>query len=387
MNKTIAICAAVLLGAAVAPAMAAAPVKIGMVTTLSGPGGYLGEDIRDGFKLAIQEDGGKLGGVPVDLIVEDDGQKPGAARQIAARLLESDKVGIFTGIIYTNIVEATVPEILEGGAFYLSANTSPANFAGKGCNKNYFVVGQQNDSQNFAAGEIANHLGFKRMILLAPNYQAGKDAVSAFTRAFKGHIIDDIFTGLHQTDFSAEDAEIAAARPDAVYQFLPGGLGIASLKQYVQAGLKQSIPIIVHAMDGHTLAAVGNAALGVHAAVDWNSDLPNAANKRFVVDFEKTYHRSPTYYAARGYDTARLIGSALHVVNGDLAKADAFRDTLRKADFQSVRGMFKFAHNQHPIQDWYMTEVVKDPSGKLVIKTIDRVLTNFSDPYGVYCKM
>lgn len=366
-------------------AFAAEPVKIGMVTTLSGAGGYLGEDIRDGFKLAIRD--GKLGDIPVELLTEDDGQNPGKAKQIVERYLTSDHVKIVTGIVYTNITLAVVPNVLRAGAIYLSANTGPEQFAGKGCNKNYFVVGTQNDSQSYAAGEIANHLGFKTAVLLAPNYQAGKEVIAAFKIAYKGKVLNEIYTKLDQTDFSAEDAQIRAAKPDGVFQFLPGALGIASLKQYFQAGLKETIPIEVHAMDGRMLAALGDDALGVPAAVDWSTDLDNAANKRFVADYQKAYGRLPTYYAARAYNVANLVASALKAVGGDMSKTDAFRAALRKADFESVRGSFKFAANQHPVTNWYMTKVVKDASGNLVNKTVETVLTGFSDPYVKQCSM
>ena len=369
-----------------ASSFAAEPVKIGMVTTLSGPGGLLGEDTRAGFELAVKEEGGTLGGVPVTLMVEDDGQNPGKARQVAERFLENDKVQIFTGIVYTNIVLAVVPEVLDAGAFYLSSNTSPGAFAGKGCNKDYFVVGRQNDSQAFTAGVIANSLGWKHAVMITPNYQAGKEAVAAFRKSFKGDSLEEIYTKLDQTDFSAEDAQIRAAKPDGVYQFLPGD-GITALKQYAQAGLKETTPIIVHAMDAQTIDAVGEAALGIPAPVDWNVDFDNDANRRFVADYQKTYGRGPSYFSAYGYETARLIGSALKAVDGDVGKADAFRAALRKADFPSIRGSFKFGPNQHPIADWYMTKVVKDASGKLEVKTVDRVLKDFTDPYGKDCKL
>jgi branched-chain amino acid transport system substrate-binding protein len=380
------ISAAIVMGVvSAAPAMAAGPVKIGLVTTLSGPGGYLGADIRDGFKLAIHD--GKLGGVPVELLAEDDGQSPGKAKQIVQRYLTSDGVKIVTGIVYSNVTLAVVPDVLRAGAFYLSANTGPSEFAGAGCNKNYFVVGRQNDSQAHVAGIIANRLDYKSIVLLAPNYRAGHDVMAAFKKGYKGTVVKEIYTELHQTDFSAEDAEIRAAKPGAVFQFLPGGLGIAALKQYAEAGLGGTIPLMAHAIDGQTLAAVGTAALGVHTPVDWNDDFDNAANKAFVADFEKTYGRGLSYFAAYGYDTARLLASALASVGGDMDKTDAFRAALRKADFASVRGSFKFANNQHPITNWYMTDVIRGPSGKLENKTIATVLEDYHDPYGAECRM
>jgi branched-chain amino acid transport system substrate-binding protein len=378
------------LAAIAPPAAAADPVKIGMITTLSGPGGYLGEDVRDAFLLAMdQESGGKLGGVPVQLLVQDDGLKPGNAKQIAETYLQSDKAKILTGIIFSNVLDATLPDILDAGAFYISPNAAPSNFAGKDCNKNYFVVSWQNDSLHESAGQNATNLGFKRAFILAPNYQAGKDALAGFKRFFKGEIVGELYTKLDQTDFAAELAQIRAAKPDVVFQFEPGGLGIAFLKQYVQAGLKDTIPMVVAApsMDHRTLEAVGEAAAGINVSSHWNADFDNPANKKFVADFEAKYKRVPTYYASQGYDTARLIGSALKAVNGDMSRTDDFRAALRKADFQSVRGAFRFGPNQHPIQDWYATRVEKGPDGKLDIRTLGKVFENHGDAYSQDCKL
>lgn len=387
--KKSAVTGVVLAAVAACSAGAAEPVKIGMITTLSGPGGYIGEDVRDAFKLAIAEEGGTLGGVPVTLVVEDDALKPGNGKQIADRFLNSEKIKVVTGIIFSNVAEAVVPDVVAAGAFYLSPNAAPSNFAGKNCNKNYFVVSWQNDSLHKSAGENANRLGFKRMFILAPNYQAGKDALTGFKQLYKGEVVGELYTKLDQTDYSAEMAQIRAAKPDAVFQFHPGGLGITFLKQYVQAGLKDTIPLVVAepSIDTHTLEAVGEASVGIHGSTHWNTDFDNPASQAFVADFVKTYGRLPTYYASQGYDTARLIASALKAVGGDVDKSDAFRDALRKADFVSVRGAFKFAANQNPIENWYSTEVVKGADGKPAIKTTGLLLKDHVDAYVNDCHM
>jgi branched-chain amino acid transport system substrate-binding protein len=239
-------------------AIAQQPVKIGMITTLSGPGGYLGQDIRDAFKLAIEMQGGKLGGVPVELVVEDDGLKPGQGKQIAERMLKTDGIKILTGIVFSNVAGATVPDVVDAGALYVSPNAGPSNLAGKECNENYFVVSWQNDSLHESAGQNAKNLGYKKAFILAPNYQAGKDALSGFKRYFTGEIAGEVYTRLDQTDFAAEMAQIRAANPDVVFQFHPGGIGIAFLRQYQQAGLLGKVPMVVAApsLDHVTLAAV-----------------------------------------------------------------------------------------------------------------------------------
>ncbi|PSJ58575.1 ABC transporter substrate-binding protein [Pseudaminobacter soli (ex Li et al. 2025)] len=372
---------------AVLPALAQDAVKIGMITTLTGPAGYLGQDVRDGFKLAMED--GKLGGVPVDLLVEDDGLKPGQGKQIAERFLNEDKIKLFTGIVFSNVAGATVPDIVDSGAFYVSPNAGPSNLAGKECNENYFVVSWQNDSLHESAGQLATNLGYKKAFILAPNYQAGKDALAGFKRYFKGEIAGEIYTRLDQTDFAAELAQVRAAKPDVVFQFHPGGLGITFLRQYEQAGLMKEIPMVVAepSMDGVTLAAVGDAALGLNLTSHWNSDFDNAANKKFMDAWNKAYNRPVTYYAAQAYDTALAYASALKATDGNIDDADAFRAALRKADFESVRGKFSFGPNQHPVQDWYALKVEKGPEGKPIIKTVGEVFKDHGDAYAAECKM
>ena len=325
-------------------AFAQSEVKIGMITTLSGPAGYLGVDVRDGFQLAVDEENGKLGGIPVRVLVEDDGLKPGQGKQIADRFLNSVNVKILTGFIFSNVLEAVAPDAFDAGAFVISPNAGPSNFAGKECNKLYFVTSWQNDAVFEAAGQSATSQGKKRAYVLAPNYQAGKDAIAGFKRFFKGEIVGETYTRLGQTDFGPEMAQIRAANPDAVFQFHPGGLGITFIKQYVQAGL-QNIPMFVDAagLDRRILAAVGPAAQGVNITSQWNADFDNPASRAFVAAFKAKYNRIPDSYASQGYDTARLLASALKAVHGDLSNTEAFRQALLKADFVSVRGAFRFA--------------------------------------------
>ncbi len=362
------------------------PVKIGFITTLSGPGGYLGEDARDGFLLAIKEGGGKLGGVPVQLLVEDDGLKPANAKQIATRFMKSEHVKLFTGTIFTNVALAMIGDILDSGAYWIGPNTSPNEYGGKDCAPNYFVSGWD-ETLHASAGVLANELGKKRLFVMAPNYQAGKQIIAAVKSAFKGEIVGEIYTSLDQTDFSGEIAQIRAAKPDAVYEFQPGGLGINFLKQWATSGLKDSIPLVVAApsLDPRLLAAVGDAAAGMQIAANWNADLDNPANRDFVAAYRAAYSRPPTYYAANAYDTARMIGAALKASQGRID--DAFRAALKRADFASVRGHFAFAPNQGPVQDWYQLAVVRGGDGALSLKTERKIREMAGGAYGDQCKM
>ncbi|WDP91493.1 MAG: ABC transporter substrate-binding protein [Desulfobacter sp.] len=374
--------------AVTAPIQAAEPVKIGMVTTLSTKAGYLGEDIRDGFKLAISQEDGKLGGVPVELLVEDDGRKPGKGKQIAERFIKKDGVKILTGIVFSNVAMAVVPKVVRQEVVYLSPNAAPSKLAGSGCNPNYFAVSYQNDNLDEVVGQYVADEGYKSVYLLAPNYPAGKDHLAGFKRYYKGEISGEVYTKLGQSDYAAEIASLRAAKPAAVFFFLPGGMGINFLKQYSQAGLSKEIPVFgpAFSFDERILKAVGPAALGVKNGSQWTHDLGNPANKQFVEAYKKAYNRMPTLYAAQGYDTARLIGSALRAVAGNLDDLSAFRTAVKKADFDSVRGNFSFADNQHPVQDLYIREVIEKDGG-FTNKTVKKVFTDHVDAYISQCKM
>lgn len=372
-----------------ATSAAAEPVKIGVITTLSGPGGYLGQDIRDGLQLAIDEEDGKLGGVAVELKVEDDAAKPGNGRQIAERFMSEDGVKLFTGIIFSNVLGAAVPDIVDNDGIYISANAAPSNMAGKDCNANYFVVSWQNDALHEASGIAAEQEGFKRAFILAPNYQAGKDALAGFKRGFKGEIAGEIYTQLDQTDYSAEMAQIRAANPDVVFQSHPGGMGIAFMRQYQQAGLLGKVPMVLSepSSDAVILKSLGTAAIGLMATSHWSPDIDNAASRGLVTKWKAAFPGRPlTYYGTQGYDAGRLIASALKQTGG-VDDLDALRTALRKAEFQSVRGSFAFGPNQHPLQDWYLVDVVAGDDGNPTTRIKKKLIENYGDSYAQACKL
>ena len=370
------------------PALAVEPVKIGMITTLSTKAGYLGEDIRDGFQLAIDLEAGTLGGIAVDLMVEDDGRKPEKGKQIAERFIKKDKAQILTGIVFSNVAMAVVPKVVRQDVVYLSTNAAPSKLAGKGCNSNYFSVSYQNDNLDEVVGKYVSEAGHKSVYLLAPNYPAGKDHLAGFKRFYSGDIVGEVYTKLGQSDYAAEIATLRAAKPEAVFFFLPGGMGINFLKQYAQAGLSKDIPVYgpAFSFDERILKAVGPAALGVKNGSQWTHDLDNPANTQFVEAYQKAYGRMPTLYASQGYDTARLIGSALKTVGGDLTNLDAFKAAIKSANFDSVRGNFSFGTNQHPVQDLYIREVILGDGG-YTNKTVQKVFSNHVDAYASECKM
>lgn len=385
-KKTImAAAAAAVLGGV--SAQAADPVKIGMVTTLSGPAGYLGEDMRDAFLLAVEQEGGKLGGVPVEVLVEDDGLKPDQGKQIAAKMLRSDRAKIMTGIIFSNVAGAVVPDILSAGAVYISPNAGPSGFAGKGCNKNYFVASWQNDNLHEAAGELAKQAGYKNVYIFAPNYQAGRDALAGFKRQYGGGLAGESYVQLNQTDFAAEIAQIRDSKPDAVYNFLPGGMGINFLKQWAASGLKDQIPLVLPAPSSDTkiLNAIGDSAVGIISASHWSEQLDNPANKAFVDAFKAKYNRVPTEYASQGYDTALLLAAALKSAGGDDPEKVAAGLKAAPASVKLTRGDFQWGKNQHPVQNWYSRMAEKGPDGKLTNKVTGKILSMHGDAFAQEC--
>jgi branched-chain amino acid transport system substrate-binding protein len=374
------------LGLAVGGALGFGPaaaddLKIGMITTLSGGGSGLGIDVRDGFMLALQQSGES----GIEVLVEDDAQKPDIAKQIADKFIQRDKVDILTGIIWSNLAMAVVPAALRDGVFYISPNAGPSALAGKGCHPHYFNVAWQNDNLHEAMGGYVQDNGYKKPFILAPNYPAGKDALTGFKRFYTGAVAGEIYTQIGQTDYAAEIAQIREADPDSIFFFLPGGMGIAFVKQYAQSGL--AVPLFgpAFSFDQGILGAVGDAALGVKNTSQWSKDLDNAANKAFVEAFQKEFGRLPSLYASQGYDTANLILAALKQAGGTADK-EAFRKALEAADFASVRGSFKFDASHHPIQDIYVREVVKE--GDVLTNRIVGVgLKQHSHAYLADCKM
>ncbi|MEP4247565.1 ABC transporter substrate-binding protein [Tateyamaria sp.] len=366
--------------AALCATAASAEVKVGMITTLSGGGAGLGIDVRDGFMLAIAQSGR----TDIDVVIEDDQRKPDIAVQLSDRMIQSERVDVMTGIIWSNLAMAVVPSAVNQDVVYLSPNAGPSALAGQGCHENYFNVAWQNDNLHEAAGAYANTADYANSFIMAPNYPAGQDALTGYKRMYEGELAGEVFTQLGQTDYAAEIAQIRASGADSVFFFLPGGMGISFLKQYANSGV--DIPVVgpAFSFDQGILQAVGDAALNVVNTSQWNKDIDNATNAAFVDSFQAEYGRLPSLYASQGFDTANLLISALD--KADPSDQDAFRDALRAADFASTRGDFAFGPNQHPIQTIYAREVVKE-GDVYTNKIIGVALENHSDAYASQCKM
>jgi branched-chain amino acid transport system substrate-binding protein len=298
-------------------------------------------------------------------------------------------VDIVAGVNYSNVMMALYQKVIDSKTIFIGVNAGPSPIAGPMCSPYFFSTSWANDSLHENAGEIANLKGYKNIYLMAPNYQAGRDGLTGFKRLFKGKVIDEVYTQLQQPDYSAEIAQLQAAKPDAVYVFYPGAMGVNFVKQYAQAGLMGKIPLLTTAtIDTASLPAIGNVAVGAITASPFEAGLDNPTAKKFSADFYAKYKRWPSFYAAQSYDAAMLLDSALRKTSGNVADKAAMMAALKRADFKSVRGNFKFDNNQFPITDWYMWEVVKDPKDdQLHFAFRGKTLTAHRDAYHDKCPM
>jgi branched-chain amino acid transport system substrate-binding protein len=368
-------------------ALAQDKLRVGVIVSLSGPPAVLGGQVRDGFNLAVKTLGGKLGGRDVEVTVVDDELKPDVAVTKVKGLLERDKVDFVVGPIFSNILQAIHKPVTDSNAFLISPNAGTSNFAGKQCHPNFFVTSYQNDQVFGVLGKVAQDKGYKRLFLMAPNYQAGKDALAGVKRHFKGEIVDEVYVPLGQLDFAAELTKIAASRPDALFTFMPGGMGVNLVKQYRQAGLGSTPFLSAFTTDESTLPAQGDAAVGFLAGANWAPNMDIAENKAFVATFEADYKSVPGTYAMQAYDAALLIDSALKATGGKTDNRDAIRDAMRKANFKSLRGKFKLGPNHYPVQDFFLVKVAKRADGKYQTEIVERVFADDADIYAKDCAM
>jgi len=377
---------AALLGITVDPAIAQEKLKIGVIVTLSGPAAALGQQVRDGFALGIKDLGGKMAGRDVEVIAVDDELKPDVAVTKVKGLLERDHVDFVVGPIFSNVLQAIHKPVTDNKTFLISPNAGPSSYAGKNCSPFFYVTSYQNDQVHEILGKVAQDRGYKRVYVMVPNYQAGKDSVAGFKLDYKGEIVEESYVPLGTLDFQVELSKIASLKPDAVFTFMPGGMGVALVKQYKQAGLADQIPVLsAFTVDESTLPAQQDAAVGMFGGADWAPNLDNPQNKKFVASYEAAYHGVPGSYAMQAYDTAVLIDSAVKAVKGDLSNKQAVSAALKKADFISLRGGFKFNTNGYPIQDFYLTKVAKRADGKFQTEIVQKVFENYGDRHAKEC--
>jgi branched-chain amino acid transport system substrate-binding protein len=386
MKKYLTAMAALLLLAA--PAGAADNVKIGFITTLSGPAGIIGKHMKDASELSLSMLGGKLGGVPAQIVYGDDQQKPDIGRQVADEMLTRDKVDFLSGIIWSNVMLAIYQPAIQSGVMLISANAGPHEIAGEKCAPNFFSASWQNDQTPEAMGKFMDDQKMSDVYLIAPDYAAGRDMMSGFKRFFKGKVTAETYAKFGQSDYQVEISQIRDANPKAVFAFLPGGMGIQFVKQYAQAGMREKIPLYsAFTVDETTLPAIGDAADGNYEVGFWSPDLDNPRNEEFVGAFRQKYNYWPSFYAAQSFDAIAMIDRAVAAVKGDLADKKGMIAALEKADFPSVRGKFKYNTNHFPIENFYLLRIAKYHDGTFVRRIQKTVFADHADAYAGECKM
>jgi branched-chain amino acid transport system substrate-binding protein len=389
MSKTLVAAGALLACLSVPASAQQKSIKIGFVSTFSGPTAVIGNDMRNSFELALDHLGRQMAGLPVDVIYEDDQQKPEAGKQKTEKLIESDHVDFIVGYIWSNVLLASLKPAIDSKTIVISSNAGPSQVAGELCSPYFFSTSWQNDQTPAAVGLYMNQKGVKNAYLVGPNYAAGKDMLAGVKATFKGKIVGEEYTRWpDQLDFSAELSKVRAAKPDAVFVFYPGAAGVQFLNQYVQAGLKNQVPLYTaFTIDETTLPRQGDNAIGIPGAQQWVNDLPNDANRKFVTGYKAKYKASPSFYGAQSYDAALLLNSAVAAVKGDVAKKTDMIKAMEKADFASVRGSFRYGNNHFPIQNFYLQDVVKGAGGTPVLKTVATIVENDQDGFHDKCTM
>jgi len=372
---------------AAAPAAAQQKVKIGFITTLSGPQGVIGEYMKNSVELALDQLGRKMGGLDVEVYYGDDQVKPDVGRQVAEEMLKKQQVDFVAGIIWSNVMLAVAPTVTEAGKIMVGTNAGPHELAGKQCSDLFFTTSWQNDDTPEAMGKVMQDQGITDVYLMAPNYAAGKDMLNGFKRSYKGRIVDEVYTRLGQTDYQAELSQLRSKKPKAVFVFYPGGMGISFLRQYSEAGLRGQFPLYsVYTVDEISITALKHAALGQFETRYWSPDLKNPANQKYVSDYRKKFGKMPVFYGAQSYDGILLIDSAVRAVKGDLKNTKGMIAAMKKADFASTRGKFSYNSNHFPIQNFYLLKTVTGPAGQDPVMEIQKtVFTNHRDSYYKEC--
>jgi branched-chain amino acid transport system substrate-binding protein len=389
MRKSTLIAGAVIAALAFAgPVAAQQKVRIGFISTFSGPQGVMGQFMKESVELAIEHLGGKVGGLPVEMFYGDDQLKPDVGVQVAEEMLKKNQVDFVSGIIWSNVMMAVVPVVTGANKIMVGSNAGASPLAGAQCNRLYFSTSWNNDQTPEAMGKYLQDQGINDLYVMAPNYQAGKDMVAGLKRYYKGRIVEEVYTKLGQQDYQAEITQMRSKNPKAVFAFYPGGMGIQFLRQYDQAGLRGQLPLYtVYTVDEISIPAVKDSAVGIYETRYWSPDLKNPANQKFVTDYKKKYGKLPVFYGAQSYDSILLIDSGIKAVKGNLKDVDGMVKAMEKADFASLRGKFQYNVNHHPIQNFYLLKTEKLSSGDIEMRIQKTIFENHKDSYYQDCKM
>ena len=396
--KTRIVTAAAVLTALAIPAASAQQtlpeLRVGFLSTLSGGAAIIGKHQVNGFQLGLEhegwtKDGDKLGGVPTKVSYGDDQFKPDVGRRVVDKWIRSDKIHVLAGNIWSNVLMAVQRQAVKARRALLVTNAGASPLAGERCTPYYITTSWNNDQTPEAMGKLMTDEGLKSVYLLAPNYQAGKDMLAGFKRYYKGgEILGQSLFKPGESDYQAEISKVRAAKPQAVFIFAPGGMGIAFMKQWAASGAGKEIKLYtVFTVDWLTLPAIGEAAVGTFHTNYWSPDSDNPDNQKFVKDYVAKFGGMPSHFAAQSYDAARLLAAGLRKTEGKIPEGDMLPlvKAMRKVEYPSIRGPYAYNVNGVPIQNFYKREVVLGQDGKPTIRTVGAVFEKQKDSYWTKC--
>ncbi|MBC7953081.1 MAG: ABC transporter substrate-binding protein [Rhodospirillaceae bacterium] len=364
-------------------------IVVGVVATLTGPGALAGQDLVDGFNLALKQLGGRFSNQEVRVVLADDKGSPDIARQQVKRLMDRERLDmVLTGVSAPSLATIIKP-LVDARLFVLNLDQSPPALSGAECSQFLFSLAAPVDGLHEAMGQYLAAEHIRRVVVVGPQTGVTNDAVAALKRTFPGEVVAVLSPHPGAATFAPELDHIKQLKPDAIYSLLTGGMGGGFVRAWGASPLKGEIPLfpLWPAVERQMLPAMADAAQDMISIGTWGNDLDSIPNRRLNADFEMEFGRPPSTWAAQGYDAAFLVDSALKATNGKTSNEDALRTALRRADFISARGSFKFNTNQFPVLNYYLRKVSRDAKGRPTHEMRGVVLKEWRDRQAHSCPM
>ncbi|CAA7617917.1 ABC transporter substrate-binding protein [Magnetospirillum sp. SS-4] len=364
-------------------------IVVGVIATLSGPGAMAGQDSLDGFTTALRQMGGRFANQEVRVVPVDDRGSPDVAMQVTRRLLEREKVDFILTAVSQASMAAIVKPLNESRTFILNLDAYPDGLFGARCSASLFGLGTPPDAVSEAAGMHFANEKYRRLVVIGHDTRQTDMAVAALRRTWGGEDVTVLKARHGAATFAPEIRRIRELAPDAVYTLLSGGMGLALVRDYAAAGLKADIPLlgVWSNFERPHLTAMDDQGLDLLNVAPWSPDLDSPLNKRMISDFELEYGRPATSWVAQGYDSALLLEAAMKVTAGRTSDREAVRNALRRAEFASVRGGFRFETNHAPVINLYLRRVARDAKGRLTEETRGVLAREWRGRDAAHCPM
>ena len=337
------------------------PLKVGFMLPATGTFAALGDFIEKGFKLYVQEQGGKLAGREIQYFKVDDESDPSKATDNVNKLIKRDQVDVLVGTVHSGVALAMARAAKESNTLLIVPNAGADAITGPQCAPNIFRSSFSNWQPGYAAGVVAAQRNHKRAMTITWNYAAGNETVKGFTEGFEkggGKVMKELSLPFPNVEFQALLTEIAAQKPDVVFAFFAGAGAAKFVKDYDAAGLRKTIPLLGSGFltDG-VLEAQGASAQGMLTALHYADGIDTPRNNDFRNKYAVANKIQPDVYAVQGYDAAQILAAGLTAVKGDFAKRDAMLAAMRKTSIDSPRGKYTLSAAGNPVQDFYIREV------------------------------